>query len=57
MIVANALVIASGVDDKDSNRQGLSVVEAVFLAVFNVEIYLKLYALGVRRFFKIPWNM
>jgi len=47
VIVANAVFIA--VEQNNA--------EVLFLALFNVEIVLKLYTYGFKKFFSRPWNM
>ena len=47
VIFANAIFIALESDD----------AEVTFLALFNLEIFLKLYTYGFKKFFSRYWNM
>ena len=47
IIVANAVLIGLDIDD----------AEWYFLAIFTVEILLKMYAIGVKQFFRNNWDV
>lgn len=53
LTLINAVVI--GISDSDDTWD--DAAEWVFLSLFMLEIILKLYALGFRRFFKKMWNV
>lgn len=53
LTLLNAVVI--GISDSDDDWD--DAAEWAFLSLFMLEIFLKLYAYGSRRFFKKVWNV